>query len=109
MGGSVLFDPEERRFKMWYCVWNRHAYYNRLPFSYNVCYAESEDGISWVKPALGVFDFEEDPANNCIKLGKDKTQNIDVCLNPRPDRYPGKFLAIHNQKGGVLCLILHRR
>jgi len=101
LGGSVLYDPEDTRFKMWYSVWNKHAYYNRLPFSYNVCYAESQDGIVWKKPALGLFDDNGNRANNCIRLGTDKTQNIDVCLNPVPDELPGRFLAIHNQKGGV--------
>jgi hypothetical protein len=101
MGGTALFDLEDGLFKLWYVVWESHRYYNKLPFSYNVCYAESEDGITWRKPALGVFEHEPDPRNNCIRLGTDKTQNIDVCINPRPDRYPGKFLAIHNQKGGV--------
>ena len=101
MGGTALFDPEEQRFKIWYTVFNRHNYDHRLPFSYNVAYAESDDGITWTKPALGVFQHEADPANNLIALGTDKTQNIDVLLNPLPDRFPGKFLAIHNQKGGV--------
>lgn len=101
MGGTVLFDPGDKKFKMWYSVWNKHAYYNNLPFSYNVCYAESDDGIGWRRPFLGVFDYESSSDNNCIKLGTDKTQNIDVCLNPRPDAFPGKFIAIHNQKGGV--------
>jgi len=101
MGGSVLRDPEDGLFKMWYSVWNREAYYNKLPFSYNVCYAESDDGDHWRRPMLGVFDHEGSTENNCIRLGMDKTQNIDVCLNPAPDRWPGKFLAIHNQKGGV--------
>jgi len=101
MGGSVLYDPKDSKHKIWYGVWNRHNYFNKLPFSYNICYAESKDGIHWVKPALGVFKHESDPRNNCIRLGTDKTQAIDVCLNPRPDKYPGRFLAIHNQKGGV--------
>jgi hypothetical protein len=101
IGGSVIFDTDTGRFKMWYSVWNKYAYENGLPFSYNVCYAESEDGISWRKPALGVFDHEGSTENNCIRLGTDKTQNIDVCLNPAPDAYPGKFISIHNQKGGV--------
>ena len=34
MGGSVLFDPQDRLFKMWYSVWSSNAYYNKLPFSY---------------------------------------------------------------------------
>lgn len=101
MGGSALFDPSDKLFKMWYTVFNRHNYDNRLPFSYNVAYAESDDGITWRKPALSVFEHPADPHNNLIKLGTDKTQNIDVMLNPRPGEYPGKFLAIHNQKGGV--------
>ncbi|MCA9025044.1 MAG: hypothetical protein KDA86_07510 [Planctomycetaceae bacterium] len=103
LNGSVLYDPEASLYRMWYCVWNSHNYYNKLPFSYNVCYAESDDGLHWSKPALGVFDREPDPDNNCIKLGTDKTQAIDVCLNPCPDRYPGRFLAIHNQNGGVFA------
>lgn len=101
MGGSVLYDPEDGLYKMWYSVFSRHNYDNRLPFSYNVAYAESKDGITWTKPALGVFGHGADPANNLIRLGEDKTQNIDVMLNPRPSEYPGKFLAIHNQRGGV--------
>lgn len=101
LGGSVLYDAADNKFRMWYSVFNRHAYDNRLPFSYNVCYAESGDGIAWSKPFLRVFDYEGSTENNVIKLGTDKTQNIDVCLNPRPDRWPGKFLAVHNQKGGL--------
>ncbi len=101
LGGTVLFDPELGKFMMWYSVWNKEAYEKNMPFSYNVCYAESRDGISWTKPELGVFKYDGDTRNNCIRLGTDKTQGIDVCINPRPDRYPGRFLAIHNQKGGV--------
>jgi predicted GH43/DUF377 family glycosyl hydrolase len=101
LNGSVLYDPEGSLYRMWYSVWNSHNYFNKLPFSYNVCYAESKDGIHWVKPALGVFEHEPDRRNNCIRLGTDKTQAIDVCLNPCPDKYTGRFLAIHNQKGGV--------
>jgi len=101
LNGAVLYDPDAALYRMWYSVWNSHAYFNKLPFSYNVCYAESTDGIAWQKPALGVFQHEPDPKNNCIRLGTEKTQAIDVCLNPRPDKYPGRFLAIHNQKGGV--------
>lgn len=105
LAGSVLRDPHSGKFHMWYSVWNRQAYEQRLPFPYNVCYAESDDGIQWRKPMLGVFHFSGSTQNNCVKLGTDKTQNIDVCWNPRPDLYSGRFLAIHNQKGASSCLI----
>ena len=101
MGGTVLHDAEAGLFRIWYSVFDREAYDTRAPFSYNICYAESEDGLRWSKPMLGLFDYRGSTQNNCIRLGSDKTQNIDVCLNPQPGRYPGKFLAIHNQKGGV--------
>jgi len=101
MGGSVLRDPSTGAFRMWYSIRDKHAAENRLPFSYNVCYAESEDGIAWRKPSLGVFHFNGNSNNNCIKLGTDRTQNIDVCLNPKPGVYPGRYIAIHNQVGGV--------
>ena len=29
-------------------------------------YAESDDGLTWVKPPLGVFTFDGDPANNIV-------------------------------------------
>lgn len=101
MGGSVVRDPVAGRFRMWYSVFDADAYANRKPFSYNVCYAESTDGLAWQRPALGLFDYRGNRANNVVRLGNDKSQNVDVCLNPRPNRWPGKFLAIHNQKGGV--------
>lgn len=100
-GGSVLRDPASGRLQMWYSVFDHDAYTNRKPFSYNVAYAESDDGLDWRRPELGVFDYRGSKSNNLIVLGTDKTQNIDVCLNPRPDRWPGKYLSIHNQKGGV--------
>lgn len=100
-GGSVLFDPQSRKYLMWYSVFNATEYQKRLPFSYNVCYAESNDGLTWDRPILGLLEFHGSKQNNCIRMGTDKTQNVDVCLNPDPKRWPGKFLAIHNQKGGV--------
>jgi hypothetical protein len=100
-GGSVLRDPQTGRYRMWYSVFDRDAYNSRKPFSYNVCLAQSEDGLVWSRPPIGVFDYHGSKDNNIIRLGTDKTQNIDVCLNPCPHRWPGKFLAIHNQKGGV--------
>ena len=102
-GGTVIFDPEDKLFKMWYGVWDEYAYYNKLPFSYNVCYAVSNDGITWEKPLLGLFDRRGtmDKNNNCIVLGRQKTQGIDVELNPAPKSPEERFVAIHNDSGGV--------
>ena len=42
-----------------------------------------------------------DKNNNCIILGRQKTQGIDVELNPAPKSPEEKFIAIHNDSGGV--------
>ena len=44
--GSVLYDEQEKLFKMWYVS----AYNREYGFGYVVCYATSEDGIRWQKP-----------------------------------------------------------
>jgi hypothetical protein len=42
---GVWFDPADRKFKIWYT-----AGYGRV-----TCYAESADGLAWVRPALDVI------------------------------------------------------
>ncbi len=93
MGGTVLFDKQNKLYKMWYLVWDEHAYYNKLPYSYNICYAESKDGTNWEKPILNLFDRRGtiDKKNNFIKLGRQKTQGIDVELNPSPNSPAEKY------------------
>jgi hypothetical protein len=100
MQGSVLFDPHDRLFKMWYLIWDETAYTLKQRFSYNMCYAESRDGLSWSKPMLGVFDHNGGQ-NNCIRLGRNKTQGIDVEWNPKPRSNDDRWMAIHNDSGGV--------
>jgi hypothetical protein len=98
----VLYDPAARRYRMWYVVWSKHRYDHRLPFSYNVASAESADGLNWERPPLGVFDaLAEDSRNNFIRLGKIKTQGIDVQLNPEPGLVPGRYVALYNDSGGL--------
>ncbi len=99
---AVRYDTEHGLFRMWYGVWYKERYFGKTPFAYNIAYAESKDGIKWTRPALGVFDrLPEDPRNNLIKLGREKTQGIDVELNPKPGVIPGRFVALHNEAGGL--------
>jgi len=102
-GGTVLYDSKDRLYKMWYGVFILHAYKNKLPFSYNICYAESEDGLIWQKPVLGLFDNRGliSSQNNAIKLGREKTGGIDIEFNPDSKSIQERFVAIHNDSGGV--------
>lgn len=58
-GGTVLADGGKLR--MWY-IGGRSA--RRV--GYRVCYAESHDGVTWTKPALGVVDFQGSKQNNIV-------------------------------------------
>ncbi|MBI2298085.1 MAG: hypothetical protein HYU66_03890 [Armatimonadetes bacterium] len=54
---STIYD--EGRFRMWYLT--------ALPDGRHVtCYAESDDGLSWRRPELGLHAFEGSTANNIV-------------------------------------------
>ena len=63
MCGTVLWDQENRHFKMWYFGggppnWERY-----------ICYAQSADGIHWEKPSLGIYDTKGSRDNNICFIG----------------------------------------
>ncbi len=49
---GIWFDPKDNKFKMWYLA--GAGTINTVKHSLCTCYAESEDGIHWVKPELDV-------------------------------------------------------
>ncbi len=53
------------------------------------CYAESTDGISWVKPTLGLFPFHGSTANNIVWNGPE-SHNFAPFLDTNPNRRPGE-------------------
>jgi hypothetical protein len=64
---SVHRDEKTGRWQMWYQAWNT------LPPSRGescvVCYAESDDGITWTKRSLELFPFEGEKKTNIVLLG----------------------------------------
>ena len=61
--GTVIFDEEERVFKMWY---NALGHERRPEVQDFLCYATSQDGIHWQKPNLGLVEFQGSKKNNII-------------------------------------------
>lgn len=59
--GTVLFDPDERLFKMWYTSDVSEDFPN-----YAVLYATSRDGISWEKPLVGTIAGKKSAAHNGV-------------------------------------------
>lgn len=69
--GSVLLDPQDGRFKAWYCT-THHC----------ICYAESDDGLHWEKPALGVHPWKGCKDTNIVVPPPDSGDLGGVIIDP---------------------------
>ena len=71
---TVLFDPRLKRYRMWYGGWDPSKLdYSRWGqeapnrgYEHRRLYAESEDGIHWNKPNLGLVEFKGSRNNNVL-------------------------------------------
>jgi len=71
--GTVIFDDEEQIFKMWY---NSLATKKKPDIQGFLCYAISKDGIHWIKPNLGIVEFQGSKANNIFLKWCDWTLSV---------------------------------
>ena len=68
---TFFYDEEAKKYRMYYCGSHRiheeslNAKEMDEP-DMRFCYAESEDGIHWVKPNLGIIEVNGDRNNNVI-------------------------------------------
>ncbi len=102
---TVLRDPEDGLFKCWYedydpapdGDWSGSRGITR-PGSSRQCYAVSEDGITWVKPELDVY--EEDGRKTNIVLGGHEypgsTHALALTLDPHPPTAEERYRALFN-------------
>lgn len=66
-----------------------------------VCYAESDDGIHWRKPELGLFEFDGSKENNIVWTGIG-SHDFAPCKDANPDCSPeAPYKAIGRGKGGL--------
>lgn len=65
-------------FRMYYLGWQMLS-----GRSCNVCYAESKDGVNWVKPNLNLCEYEGSTQNNIVIKGDDVY--VDNCFVFRDD------------------------
>ena len=75
--GSVLWFPDEGKFKCWYLTLNiydsrpgfrgyRKEHHVPIHEAAFICYAESKDGVTWTKPELGLHEFRGSKQNNIV-------------------------------------------
>jgi len=79
LDGSVLYDPQQQLFHLWYRTHNNLLTLASVregsqvpPEGSGVCYATSRDGLHWERPALGRMVWEQSTANNMVPVADDK-------------------------------------
>ena len=96
--GSVLYEPKEKLFKVWYEVYKKFPKHGDGTI---VCYATSTDGIHWDKPKLGIYDYFGTKANNIVFWLKGKGIDAPTIL---PEPHPTadvKYRMYFHQRGGI--------
>ncbi len=56
-------------YRMYYRGWNHNMKTEKQTHRAVVCYAESQDGIHWERPDLGLVEFQGSKQNNIIRAG----------------------------------------
>lgn len=79
-GGYASVFKDGDLYRMYYKAWQRTpgpGMPNTDASPLLCCYAESRDGIHWLKPALGLFEFNGSKANNIVVVSG-VIGNVDV-------------------------------
>jgi hypothetical protein len=79
---NVTFDQTERRYRCWYSPFIVDPSVSEIPREaratsrykphdreMGICYAESDDGLHWRKPELGLIEFNGNTRNNLVQRG----------------------------------------
>ena len=85
---SVLKDGD--RYRMWYRADTGEDQTKAIDSQSWICYAESDDGIAWEKPELGIVEHIEGGRNNILFPDRSSGINPTVILDPvadPPERY----------------------
>jgi hypothetical protein len=91
--GSVVHDPEEGRFRMWYSSSTQRP----KPLSH-LLYAESDDGYAWRRPSLDVV-----PGTNIVMEDDRKIHGPTVILDRDEPDEAKRYKMIARRGRGVLA------
>ena len=106
--GSVIQEPDGR-LRLWYFAFNTGRRTNELDRG-GYAYAESRDGIHWIKPNLGLVEFRGSKSNNLFyTFSPDGKNLIDEELARRGLGLPaldeqGKEIGVLNNADGITVL-----
>ncbi|HRU05905.1 MAG TPA: hypothetical protein P5137_09040 [Candidatus Brocadiia bacterium] len=113
---AVLYDREEKLFKMWYLTGSLARQDLRVgEHELYTAYAVSPDGVRWERPPLGVFEFGgrrdhnvvfcSDRPNQCNPAAGRKAWIDSVVAHPRPKDETEKYVALCFDQGKRGCYL----
>jgi hypothetical protein len=103
--GSVLWFPEEEKFKCWYLALNiydsrpgfrgyRKEHHIPIQEAASICYAESTDGVTWTKPDLGLHEFRGSKQNNIVLVSPGTHfDSTSVMYLPHDKQWPYRLMT----------------
>lgn len=100
----VLRDGE--LYRMWYMTyhWPFEPGESAPTHPFFVGYAESDDGVNWRKPKLGLYEFEGSKDNNICCT--DVIDNFTPFIDTNPQCAPAaRYKAVGVGKGGLLAFV----
>lgn len=65
--GSIIHDGG--KYRMWYVAFDDEVEHAVKSERWRAAYAESVDGVTWVKPELGLVEFRGSKGNNLVDVG----------------------------------------
>ncbi len=88
--GTVLYDEEEKIYKMWYQSFNGDHLSGGDAASAMAAYATSEDGVNWTKPALGIINYPEsaggETSTNNNMIGNSHIMSVFIDYDAEPEQ-----------------------
>jgi len=96
-------------YRMYYMGWNKDRYLQAEPGSpdksMRVCYAESKDGLRWIKPELGIVEWAGSKKNN-ILFSADWLDNFYVFRDDNPYADPKeRYKAVVQRRRELIAFV----
>lgn len=86
---ALTFDaPWEAQISSYVTIFRDNGLYRMYYDCHGICYAESRDGIHWVKPNLSLVSFRASRRNNILWIAADRPGTNAFNLNPFRDENP---------------------
>ena len=94
---SVIYDHDERLFKMWYSGYPTAAG-RAATRPQRTGYAVSDDGLIWEKPRLGLFEFDGDGRANDSRANNICVENIGSVIKDEAEADPERRYKLFCKK-----------